>query len=199
IRIEGVTGVGGGPAAALETDFTTPALSFTLLQRGDDDTIFRADLAGDGRPVFRHPHIEDFRATGSHLVVATLDDEGMSHLIVTDPDGGDERELPLPGTGYITNLQSADRGDIVGYTFTDAALNADGGQESALYVTSLRGDDPVPTPITLAGGDPRVGDWRFVPGTDSLLMLTFDGALNLVSATGGDPVALGTAIAIDGI
>lgn len=41
-------------------------------------------------------------------------------------------------------------------------------------------------------------DWRFVPGTDSLLMLTFDGALTLVTP-GGAPVSFGNAIAIDGI
>lgn len=200
IRIDGVTGTGGGPASVLEESFRTPELSFSLLQRsGGEDAIFRADLAGSGQPVFTHPHIEDFRATGSHLVVSTVDDEGGAHLIVTDLAGGDERELPLPGDGFVTNLQSADRGEVIGYTFTDADLGAAGGIESALYVSSLRGGDPEPQPIAIEGADARVGEWRFVPGTDSLLMLTFDGALNLVSAGGGDPVALGTAIAIDGI
>nr|WP_206686928.1 hypothetical protein [Microbacterium invictum] len=199
IRIDEVTGVGGGPASTLEETFTTPALQFQLLQRGEDgDTIFRSDLAGDGQSVFTHAHIEDFRATRTHLVVSTID-AGGSHLVVTDLEGGDERELPLPGDGLVGNLQSADRGDVVGYTFTDADLGADGGQESALYTASQRpaDADAPPTPVVLDGGDPRVVDWRFVPGTDSILMLTFDGALNLVSGT--EAVALGTAIGIDGI
>ncbi|MGV9194093.1 hypothetical protein ACQ143_07080 [Microbacterium sp. MC2] len=200
IRIAEVTPVGGGAASTLEKTFTTPALEFQLLQRGEDeDTIFRTDLSGEARAVFRHPHIEDFRATRTHLVISTLDEAGRSHLIVTDPDGGDERELTLPGEGVVSNLQSADRGDLVGYTFTDADIGADGGRESALYTASLQAAEleAPPTAVTLDGADPRVIDWRFVPGTDSILMLTFDGALTLVSGT--EAVALGAAIGIDGI
>lgn len=202
IRIADVTAAGGGTASTLQESFTTPALQFQLLQRGDgdgEDTVFRTDLSGHAEPVFRHAHIEDFRATSAFLVVSTLDDAGVSHLIVTDLDGENERELRLPGEGVVANLQSADRGDAIGYTFTDADIGADGGQESVLYTASLRtadADDP-PVQVALDGGDPRVVDWRFVPGTDSILMLTFDGALNLVS--GGEAVALGTAIGIDGI
>ncbi len=200
VRIADVTAIGGGAASALEKTFTTPVLEFQLLQRGEDeDTIFRTDVGGDAHAVFRHPHIEDFRATRTHLVISTLDDAGRSHLVVTDRDGDDERELALPGDGVVSNLQSADRGDMVGYTFTDADIGADGGRESALYTASLQPADTEapPTAVALAGGDPRVIDWRFVPGTDSILMLTFDGALNLVS--GAETVALGTAIGIDGI
>ena len=208
VRIDDVTGLGGGPAATLEHRFTTPALSFYLLQRGDDeDTVFRTGLAGDAaEPVFRHPHIEDFRATSGHLVMATLDDDGHSHLIVTDRDGKGERELKLPGDGVVGDLQSADRGELIGYTFTDADIGPDSGRESALYTASLTdaAADAEPLAIDRPGGDPRVDDWRFVPDTDAILMLTFDGALTLVTApaAGGPatpPVALGTAVAIDSI
>lgn len=203
VRIEDVTGLGGGPPVTIERTLATPPLEVYILQRQESgDTVYRTDLAGDAAvPVFSHPHIEDFRATAGHLVMSTVDDDGLSHLIVTDLEGEGERELPLPGEGAVTDLQSADRGNLIGYLFTDADISADSGREAALFTASLsasRGDEP-PTAVEREGGDSRVDDWRFVPGTDSLLMLTFDGSLTLVTPGGGAPVALGNAIAIDGI
>lgn len=203
VTITGVTGLGGGAATTITETFRTPALQAYILQRASTgDTVFRTDLVGDAAvPVFTAPQIEDFRATAGHLVISTVDDAGHSHLVVTDLDGAGERELPLPGDGTVSNLQSADRGDLIGYTFTDADVGTAGARESLLFTASLTAADAEdePTPIARAGGEARVDDWRFVPGTDSILMLTFDGALTLVSASGGDPVALGTAVSIDGI
>ncbi|MBN9216076.1 MAG: hypothetical protein ABS62_10500 [Microbacterium sp. SCN 70-200] len=203
VTIDGVTGVGGGASTTITETFHTPALQTYLLLRGSDgDTVFQTDLTGEqGVPVFTDPQIEDFRATASHLVISTLDDNGESHLIVTDLDGANARELPLPGPGTVSNLQSADRGNLIGYTFTDADIGASGTRESMLYTASLAAAqaEDAPTPITRTGGESRVDDWRFVPGTDSILMLTFDGALTLVSPSGGAPVALGNAVMIDGI
>lgn len=203
VTIEGVTGVGGGTPATITTSFHTPALEAYVLQRGDgEDTVFRTDLVGDAAvPVFTDPQIEDFRQASGHLVVSTVDDGGHSHLVVTDLDGGSPRELPLPGVGTVSALQSADRGSLIGYTFTSEDVGSAGAIESALYTASLadaQADAPA-TPVARAGGESRVDDWRFVPGTDTILMLTFDGALTLVSPSGGAPVALGNAVAIDGI
>lgn len=203
VRIDGVEGVGGGPAATIEETFTTPALEVYVLRRGiGSDTIFRTDLTGtDAVPVYEHEHIEDFRETANHLVIVSEGDDGNSVVRVTDLDGGSERELPLPGDGFVTNLQSADRGDLIGYTFTDSNVGDTGALESTLFTASLADAkaDEQPEMLTIAGADPRVDDWRFVPGTDTVLMLTFDGLLSLVSAGGGDPVALGNAVTIDGI
>ncbi|MFS0865913.1 hypothetical protein AB3M83_01085 [Microbacterium sp. 179-B 1A2 NHS] len=199
VRIDGVRGIGGGPAADLEETLTTPALQSFVLQRGDgDDTVFRVDLGGNAEPVFTHPHIEDFRATAAHLVVSTIED-GLSHVVVTALDGTRARELTLPGEGVVTNLQSAERGNTIGYTFTDADISAAGGRESLLFTASTADPDAAPVVIERRGGDARVEDWRFVPGTDSILMLTFDGALSLVTADGADAVALGSAVGIDDI
>ncbi|GAA3027393.1 hypothetical protein [Microbacterium dextranolyticum] len=203
VTISGVTGLGGGAATTIDESFTTPPLQSFLLQRSKTgDTVFRTDLKGDAaQPVFSDPQIEDFRATSSHIVVSTVDDKGHSHLTVTDLDGGNVRELKLPGTGTVSNLQNADRGNLIGYTFTDAAVGAAGARASVLYTASLADAqrDDEPTAITRSGAESRVDDWRFVPGTDSLLTLTFDGALTLVSPSGGPPVALGNAVAITGI
>ncbi|MCK6079458.1 hypothetical protein KZX37_02345 [Microbacterium sp. EYE_5] len=199
VRIDGVTGVGGGPASVIDEEFTTPRLHGYVLQRGeDDDTVFRVDLAGDAEPVFTHPHIEDFRATAGHLVISTLEDD-VSHLVVTRTDGSAPRELALPGEGLVTNLQSAERGNTIGYTFTDADISADGGRESLLFTGSTADPHADPVEVARTGGDARVEDWWFVPGTDSILMLTFDGALSLIAADGSDPVELGNATGIDDI
>jgi hypothetical protein len=212
VTIEGVRGVGGGPATTISQSFRTGKERFFLLQRGDDeDTIFRTDLTGEKAvPVFRDAHIEDFRATTSSLVVSVRDGDedsgdetgeldGTTKLVVTDLDGKDQRTLPLPGEGTVTNLQSADRGDLIGYTFTDAGIGVDGGRESMLFTMSLKDPDAEPQPVEVQGADNRVVHWRFVPETDRLLFVGFDGAMWLTDATGTDAAALGTAITLDGV
>jgi hypothetical protein len=205
VTIKGVTGVGGGPSATLTESFRTPAATVYLLQRsagGDGDRIMRTALNGkDAEPVFTHPHIEDFRATGSHLVISVRTDDDKAQLIVTDLSGRHARDLTLPGDGFISQLQSADRGELVGYTFSDADLDATGGLESALFTASLKdaAAKDKPAQVRVGGADPRVAEWRFVPDTDSLLLLSFDGSLLLTGSNGADPTALGNAIAIDGI
>ena len=206
VRIADVEGLGGGPTTTIENTFRTDAAEFFLLQRGDDeDTVYRTDLTGeDAEPVFRHPHIEDFRATSSHLLVsvrgdAGTDELGPAELIVSDLDGSNERSVPLPGEGSITNLQSAERGELVGYTFTDDSLGAAGGRESMLFTMSLGDPSAEPVPIEVDGADSRVAQWRFVPGTDSVLFIAFDGTLWLTDAATGDATALGTALTLDDV
>jgi hypothetical protein len=201
VVIDDVEGLGGGPTSTLTETFTTPPVQVELLQRSaDGDTIFRADLSGaNAQAVFTHPHIEDFRATSTHLVMSVRGDDDRASLIMTDLDGSDPHELPLPGDGYISNLQSADRGDVVGYTFTDADIGAEGGRESELFTASLKDPDAAPRPIAVAGADPSISDWRFVPDTDSILLLPFDGSLLLTGPTGEGATALGSALTIEGI
>jgi hypothetical protein len=197
-----VQGLGGGPAATFTETFRTPAADVFLLQRtSSGDTIFRTDLGGEEAvPAFSHDHIEDFRATSSHLVVSVRDGD-EAQLIVTDLEGGSERTLPLPGDGYVTNLQSADRGELIGYTFSDAELGESGGLESALFTASLKESaaDAEPTPVVVDGAEPRVAEWRFVPDTDSILLLSFDGSLLLTGSSGEQATALGSALSIEGI
>ena len=133
------------------------------------------------------------------MVSVRSDDEAQ--LIVTDLDGGSQRSLPLPGDGYVTNLQSADRGELIGYTFSDADLGESGGLESALFTASLKESeaDAEPTPVTVSGAEPRVAEWRFVPDTDSILLLSFDGTLLLTGSSGEQATALGSALSIEGI
>ena len=200
VTVRDVRGLGAGPASTLSETFRTPPLEAFLMQRGtaDGDTIFRTDLKGEaGLPVFTHEHIEDFRATANHLVVSVREGD-RARVIVTDLDGQNAHDIPLPGPGFVSNLQSADRGERVGFTFSDATLGAAGGRESKLFTASAADDAP-PVEVGLDGGDVRVADWRFVPDTDSMLVLTFDSRLLLTDAEGGNAAPMGTAVSIDGI
>lgn len=202
VEIDDVASLGGGPTSTLTETFRTPEAKAFLLQRGTDDgdMIYRTDLTGQAAvPVFTHPHIEDFRATATHLVVSVRTENDRAGLIVTDLDGENPRELPLPGNGYVSNLQSADRGELIGYTFSDATLTADSGRESRLFTASLKDVDAEPVEVAVEGADPRIAEWRFVPDTDSILLLSFDGSLLLTGSGGEGATALGAAIGIDGI
>ncbi|MFV9423675.1 hypothetical protein [Microbacterium sp. S1037] len=200
VTVNDVKGLGAGPGATLTETFRTPALQAYLMQRGtpEGDTIFRTDLEGKaGLPVFTDPHIEDFRTTANHLVISTRDND-TARVIVTDLDGKNPRDVTLPGPGFVSNLQSADRGERFGFTFSDATLGAAGGRESRLFTASAATED-APVEVGLNGGDVRIADWRFVPDTDSMLVLTFDSRLLLTDAVGGNAAPLGSAVAIDGI
>lgn len=203
VRFTGVTGLGGGPAATVTERFRTPKLRVFLLQRGDgEDRILHTDLHGaDPEPVFQHAHIEDFRATSGHLVVSTLDDRGKAALVVTDLEGRHRRDLPLPGDGTVASLQSADRGELIGYTYSDANLGQPGARESRLYTASLKDSAAraEPTAVAVTGKEQRVADWHFVPDSDSILVLTYEGRMLLSSASGEGAADLGTGVAIDGI
>ena len=174
-----------------------------ILQRSadGDDVIFRTDLTGESAvPVYEHPHIEDFRATASHLAVSVRTEDDEAALIVTGLGGEAPRELRLPGDGYIAQLQSADGEELVGYTFSDADLGESGGLESRLFTAELTDGaaEAEPTAVTVEGGDPRVAEWRFVPEIDSTLLLSFDESL-MLTGSDGDETALGEAVTIDGI
>ncbi|MAP63174.1 MAG: hypothetical protein CMH34_05405 [Microbacterium sp.] len=204
VTIDGVTGLGGGPSATLSETFTTPAIDLYLLQRGGEngDSVFVTDLGGEQAiPVFTHPAIEDFRVTADHLVISVRDEQDRSQLIVTDHDGENERTLALPGEGSIANLQAADRGDRIGYTYTDAAVGTDGALESALFTASVDDSaaDDEPVQVVVEGSDPRVDSWSFVPDTDSVLFVGFDSALTLTGPTGENPASFGLANTIAGI
>ncbi|WP_345752142.1 hypothetical protein [Microbacterium rhizophilus] len=199
VRVQGAHAVGGGPEATLETTFRTPAAEVFLLQRDPkgDDTIFRSSLHGrDAVPVYSSPLIEDFRATSTRLVVATAQD-GVSALHVMNRDGSGETDLTLPGKGSVQGLQVSQRGDLVGYTFSDP-----NGAEFASVLFTARLKEPAadPVPVEVGGEPASVDRWRFVPDSSALLLVDFDGELILTDPeSAGDPTMLGGALTIDAI
>ena len=125
--------------------------------------------------MFAHAHIEDFRATATHLVVSvrTDDDEARAASSPTSTASDAARRCRCPATASSRNLQSADRGELIGYTFSDADLDATGGLRERAVHRSLKdaAADDAPAQVAVAGADPRVAEWRFVPDTDSILLL----------------------------
>lgn len=201
VTVAGVTGAGGGPAADLTTSFETPPSSIFLLRRDPDgdDIIFRTDLSGENaQPVFSHPRIDDFRATSTQLVAAVEDDD-QSRLLVMDRDGSDQRELPLPGEGYVGAIQVSERGNLVGYSYSDRELSDTEGRASVLVTQSLSGDDE-PRIIEVGDEEVSVFVWQFVPDSAAVLFIDFDGALSLVDQSADTGVqSLGLATTIQGI
>jgi len=201
IKVADVGGAGGGPTSTLTTSFTTPAANIFLLTRDvdGDDKIFRTDLTGEKAvPVFAAPEINDFRATSTKLVVAVGGDDG-STLLVMNRDGSDQRELPLPGTGYVGAIQVSERGGLVGYSYSDVELSDTEGRASVLVTQSLTGDDE-PQVTEVAGVEASVFAWQFVPDSSAVLFIDFDGALSLLDrSTDAGVQSLGLAANIQGV
>ncbi|MEJ6555936.1 hypothetical protein PQI51_12990 [Microbacterium esteraromaticum] len=201
VAVTGVTATGGGTAANLETTFRTPESSILLLQRSSDgaDKIFLSDLAGEtAAPVFEHPRISDYRATSDALVVAVEEKDG-SRLLVMNRDGSDQRELSLPGEGYISSVQVSDRAGLVGYSYSDRELTETSGRASVLVTQPLSGAGE-PRVVQIDGRDANVAEWRFVPDSSSLLFIDFDGSLTVEDPTGdAGAQPMGTAASILGV
>lgn len=201
VSVADVVGTGGGPSTTLTTSFETPASNIFLLRREVDgtDKIFLTDLGGEQAvPVFEHDKINDFRATSNQLVVSVEEDDG-SRLFVMDRDGANERELTLPGEGYVGAIQVSDRGGFVGYSYSDRELSDTEGRASVLVTQSLSGEDE-PEITEVAGEEASVFAWQFVPDSAAVLFIDFDGALALIDrSTDSDVQSLGLASTIQGI
>lgn len=199
VRVADVTGTGGGPTSALTTSFTTSKSEIFLLNRTeDDDTIFRADLSGDGVPVFTHPRINDYRATATSLVVAVEDDDG-SKILVMDRDGENARELTLPGDGLVSSVQVSDRGGLVGYIYSDRKITEDSGRASVLVTQSLDGTGE-PQITQIGGVDASIAEWQFVPDSAAVLFIDFAGTLSLNDLSGdAGAQTMGIAMSLLGI
>lgn len=202
VTIDDVRGVGGGPTSTLSTSFTTPKSSVLLLERDADgeDLITRRTVGDEASDVvFRAAQIDDFRATNAFVIVSVVEN-GVMRVIVIDRATGEQRQIPLPGPGTVTGLQVSERGQLYGFTFTDAHLSAAGGRENVLFTGSLAsGEDPLP--VVMGGSEPSIDRWRFVPETSSLLLNSFDGDLALVDRENpdGEVSSFGTALGIEGV
>lgn len=206
VTVAGARGVGGGASADLTTTITTPTAPVYALRRAvsGDDMIYRVTVGGDDeKVVYTHPHIEDFRQTADGLLVSVVDGDaetGVPQLLLLDADGANAREVPTPGAGFLTALQVSDRGDLVGYTFSNIGVDGGGDHESELFISSLRDLDAAPVPLNVAGEDISVDRWRFVPDSSAVMAMQFGGNLLLVDPLSDDPaVNLGVAIAIDSV
>lgn len=198
VTVEGVRGIGGGPASDLTTRFTTPASEVLLLQRSSgEDTIWRTGLDGAAMPVFTHERINDFREVDGALVVAV--EEGDSSRVLVIEAGEEPRELTLPGDGYVSAVQVSDRGGIVGFVYSDRDLTDDAGRASVLVTQPLRGDAE-PSIIRVGEVEASIAEWQFVPDSASVIFIDFSGTLFVAdTATGTEPSPMGMVMSIRGV
>lgn len=201
ITVADVESAGGGPNTTLTADFRTPASTMFLLRRDAEgkDTIFLTDLSGENaKAVYSADKIDDFRATSTTLVVSVEEDD-LSKLLVMDRDGRNQRELKLPGEGYIGSIQVSERGGLVGYTYSDKEISETAGRASVLVTQSLSGKDD-PQIAEVGGEESSILVWQFVPDSAAMLFIDFNGALSLIDHSADSGVqSLGLAANIQGI
>lgn len=194
-----VTGERTGRAGTLTTTVGTPAATVYTLDRHLPattlpDRIYSSRGAADmaGPTVVREaPSIQEYTESGSELVTLEIDETGAQHLRRIDPSTGTASDQPLGELIRVRKLQAADQGAIVGYIGDSPEGSADPVTGRLLLADLDAGGAPVA--VTDAGGAPiRVADWRFVPGTRSVVVLDYDQQLLLVDPfSGAAPVPLG--------
>lgn len=192
VSIDGVQGVGGGPASDLRTSFRTGDPGMYVLVRGgaqQADRILRQSVAGSGEgtsaPVFQAARIQEYAVVGNSLAVATLQDDGTNGLVLAALDGSGQVDLPLPGRGTLQDLHAEDTGTTVGFRFT----SADGGPHDDTLMVDDVAAGAAPTPVAGLDGQPiRARAWGFVPGRPQLVAQGQDGDLLLVTIDGSAPV-----------
>ncbi|WP_317230613.1 hypothetical protein [Clavibacter sp. MX14-G9D] len=192
VAVDGVQGIGGGPAADLRTSFRTGDPGMHVLVRGGEqqaDRIVRQRVAGTGSGasdvVFEATRIQEYAVVGQSLVVATLEDDGTNGLVIAALDGSGQVPLPLPDRGTLQDLHAEDTGTTVGFRFT----SADGGRfDDTLMVDDVAaGAAPEPV-LGLDGQAVSAQAWGFVPGRPQLVAHGQDGDLYLITVDGSAPI-----------
>lgn len=192
-----VRGTATGAAGTLEHEFTTPdAAVHTLVRSGDPavpDRVVRTAVGGadEGAVLFEAPGIEEF-AVLADQVVAVVDD-GSGPRIRAGTADGKQVDVATPPAGMIRDLAAAPGETLFGYLVVTPGQEGVPGGTGRLFVRDVADTSGVSTEITGLGGAPLdVVDWRFVPGTSSVVVQTADRQLSVIDvASQRDPVPLG--------
>jgi hypothetical protein len=186
VTVEGVTSVYLAQPASLSFEFTTDSPTLYYLDRGETtDDIVTTGLSGSDRTVvYSATRIQDFAVLDDFLAVVTLGDDNTSTLTFVNTDTSVVEPVRLPDIGSISGLDASAAGNTVGFALTSAAGGVGQKNNSTLYTIDLAAGRTV-TPVVGISGDPvDVLGWQFLPGSASLLALTFDRDLLLVDAVG---------------
>lgn len=212
ITVDGVTAPGGGPAATITTEFSTPSVEGYSLVRSpvetggsaatkQDDRIVRLALSGgEASTAYQAEKIQEFATIGDTLVVVDQDASGLSRIVVVDTSDGSTETVKLPMGGMVTSLQTAPAQSRVGFLFTEQSFGRDGGDNLTLYSFELRDGEVAAAPARVGGIDGglvQAAEWSFVPRTASMLVRTVDNSLELLDPSSATPpVLLGRAALI---
>lgn len=188
--------------SALPRSATPAAFPLYTLQRdtGKDssglkkpDTILGTSLAGSdqGTVIVSAPRIQEYAALPSALAVVTLNEDNTSSLEMVPLAGGPPTLVPLPSLGTVAHLHAAGSNHLIGFTFT--ASSATGQFWKTLFVYDV--DKPSSAPWAVQGihGPVTATDWRFVPGTATLVAQADDQSIYLIDPLDSGKVSpLGT-------
>ena len=194
VRVPGVAGA-APTAGALEYRFETPDEEVWSLvrrsDRGEEDLVQRSSLA-DPEPeaVISAPRIQEFARVDDVLAVATIDEAGWNRLLLTQGEQAQPIEVGLPEDASIRDLAASTTNPLMGFVLDTPSRDGVKAHESVLMTMDLSGAVTAdPRPVLGLDGEPlRVLDWRFVPGTTSMVVQDFDGSLFLIDAVGSQPI-----------
>lgn len=207
VAIDDVVGAAQPAAADVAYRFTTADEPvFTLVRRspeGRPDVVRRA-TASEPAPsdVLEAPRLQSFAAAGEVVVAAAIEEDGTNTLRVAGV-GETTQLVGLPEPGVVRRIAASTTHPLVALGF-DGRTNLGGGEpryRHALFILDVSGAQAALEPVLRPDGEPfAVADWRFVPGTTSLVLQDLDGGLFAVDALGlSPPMALGAHAELRGI
>ncbi|WP_139196208.1 MULTISPECIES: hypothetical protein [unclassified Curtobacterium] len=212
VTVAGVRAPGQRATADLTASIRTGSTDVLALVPGGDgtpDRIVRRSLdAGGVTTVHQAADITEYARLGRSLVVVSGSDASSSVDVVPlrggVQDASSEIEhITLPtARGRVTALHVADDGASFGFEYADTSTGQ--SRNTGLYVVDMTGTH-MPTAIAedgkpTTGAVPMtVGQWAYVPRTESALVRTGSDDLVLVDMSGrADPVRLGSATYLHG-
>ncbi|SDQ24805.1 hypothetical protein SAMN02800687_1038 [Curtobacterium sp. UNCCL20] len=212
VSVSGVRAPGQRATSELTASIRTGSTDVLALVPGSDggkDRVVRRSLDAEGaETVYQASGVSEYARLGRSLVVVSGTDAGSSVDIVPlaggvqDPDAPVEH-LTLPTSrGRVTALHVADDGASFGFEYADTSTGQ--ARNVGLYVVDMTGTH-LPTAIdasgkAVVGAEPMsVGQWAYVPRTESALVRTGSDDLVLVDMSGRTPaVRLGSATYLHG-
>lgn len=206
VTIDGVVGMAQPAASTVEYAFTTADEPvYTLVRRshsGRPDVVRRSTVGDPStRDVLEAPRLRSFAHAGDVVVAVAIEDDGTDTLRITGI-ADETLTLTLPGAAIVRSIGGSSTQPIVAFT---VGPSAEGGTAASvhdiLHTLDVSGASAAPTPVLGPDGAPiSAQDWRFVPGTTSMVVQDFDGAVFLVDALGlAPPQPLGTHVELRGI
>ncbi|WP_308797654.1 hypothetical protein [Agromyces silvae] len=207
VTVDGVVGEAQPTAVTVEHRFTTTdAPVYTLARRspaGQTDVILRSSF-GERTPevVLEATRLQSFAHAGDAVVAVAVEDDDTNTLRVAGIDETTQT-MGLPEPGIVRSIGGSTTHPLIAFVHDGVTLP--GGAEPAyretLFTLDVSGVAAAPEPVLGLDGEPlRVMDWRFVPGTTSLVVQDLDGALFVVDALGlTPPTPLGSAAELRGL
>ncbi|MCA0252409.1 MAG: hypothetical protein LCH76_09020 [Actinobacteria bacterium] len=171
--------------------FTTPGYAvYSLLSRGPwafgaDDRVVRTEPGGDPVTVLATPGIEAYTVVADMVVAIAREGDLESRLVVSAGPDSELATLATPAGAAVGLLGGSPEQGLVGYTVTGEDAEGERFYDNTLFLQDMTDLAQDPREIAAAdGGELRVTDWAFIPGTRSLVLQDDSGQVFL---TGVDP------------